>query len=133
MEKVLGQILDELKLMRHDLDSLKADVATLKNDVATLKTDVTTLKTDVATLKTDVTGLQAGQQEHAQILRALEHRAQENGARLTRLEEKVDSLQGEQAAFRKEVKEQLAEFKEDLLYVSKKVIQHEAKLMALGR
>lgn len=112
MEKVLGQILDELKLLRNDMGSLKADVATLKTDVA---------------------GLQAGQQEHAQILRALEHRAQENGARLTRLEEKVDALQGEQAAFRKEVKEQLAEFKEDLLYVSKKVIQHEAKLMALGR
>ena len=57
MEKILSQILGELKALRDGQDKLNSDVSALKTDVSALKTDVSTLKTDVSTLKTDVSAL----------------------------------------------------------------------------
>jgi outer membrane murein-binding lipoprotein Lpp len=54
MEKLLQELLTEVKGIKVDLAEVKSDVKELKTDVATLKTDVNVLKTDVATLKTDV-------------------------------------------------------------------------------
>jgi len=56
-ESILIQILDEIKIIRNDISTLKTDVSGLKEDVSALKTDVSGLKEDVSTLKTDVSAL----------------------------------------------------------------------------
>ena len=79
-ESILIQILDEIKIIRNDISTLKTDVSGLKEDVSALKTDVTGLKEDVSTLKTDVSQLKAAQEEDHLILKALEHKAETNKA-----------------------------------------------------
>ncbi|GIN73195.1 hypothetical protein J14TS2_36700 [Bacillus sp. J14TS2] len=56
-EKILNQILVEIRGIKTDVSTLKTDVSSLKEDVTTLKTDVSSLKEDVTTLKTDVSSL----------------------------------------------------------------------------
>jgi uncharacterized protein (UPF0335 family) len=50
----IGNIEDDIKVMKNDITDLKKDVAILKGDVAVLKKDVTVLKVDVANLKGEV-------------------------------------------------------------------------------
>jgi chromosome segregation ATPase len=59
MEKLLQELLTEVKGIKVDLAEVKSDVKELKTDVTTLKTDVNVLKTDVDGLKSDVTSLKS--------------------------------------------------------------------------
>ncbi len=50
-EKLLQEILTEVKFVKNEVFTLREDFSTLKKDVSTLKDDVSTLKEDVSTLK----------------------------------------------------------------------------------
>lgn len=98
MEKVLNQILDELK-----------------------------------TLNQKVVNIESTQQEHTQLLRALEHRSEVTGAEVTTIKEEINYLKGDAAkneARHDIVLDKLSDTDEKLDYALLKIAKHDVKLLA---
>lgn len=116
-EKLLNEILGEIKNIKSDISELKSDVKGLKEDVtglkgevtllkdevtglkgevALLKNDVNVLKNDVSILKNEVSSIKSTLDEHTQLLKALEHRTEENTAQMNSIAENVEYLKGTQ-------------------------------------
>lgn len=56
------------------LQAIQKDIGGMKTDITSMKTDIDNMKTDIKNIKTDINNIKSTQQEHTQLLRALEHR-----------------------------------------------------------
>ena len=116
MEKILNEILSEVKTIKTDINGLKDEAKTIKTDingvkdeVKTIKTDINglkdevkTIKTDIKTMKVDISSLKEGQirvetqvLENTQILTALEHAAHTNKAEHDNIINEISEIKGE--------------------------------------
>ena len=69
-EKILGV----LQAIQKDIGGMKTDITSIKTDITSMKTDIDIMKSDITDMKTDINNIKSTQQEHTQLLRALEHR-----------------------------------------------------------
>jgi chromosome segregation ATPase len=90
-----NEILVILKSLQEDMQSIKSDVTDLKSDIKDLKSDVESLKTDVKDLKSEVELIKITQNEHTQILRALEHKTDVISAEQENLKHENAEIKGE--------------------------------------
>jgi len=128
-EKLLREILGEIKEIRSDVTTLKSDVAVLKSDISMLKSDVSTLKSDISMLKEKVDILEGKSDEQRDLLSALEHRTEKNTALLHSLAENINYIKGDlkRVADNQEKHEKLLE------RLSLRSIEHEADIAHLRR
>ncbi|ADG81469.1 hypothetical protein [Thermincola potens] len=149
VKQAIGEVKSDINGIKSDVSTLKSDVSTLREDVSTLKSEVSTLKEDVSTLKEDVGMLKSEMaevksdisvmnvtlQEHTDLLRALEHRTEENTAQLLQISEDLNYLKGTVASQGKEIDELKMLRSEDrriIEAVSAMVIKHESQLKTMG-
>lgn len=125
----------EVSTLKEDVSTLKEDVGILKEDVGMLKEDVGMLKSEMAEVKSDISVMKATLQEHTDLLRALEHRTEENTAQLLQISEDLNYLKGTVASQGKEIDELKMLRSEDrriIEAVSAMVIKHESQLKTMG-
>lgn len=117
MEKILNELLTEVKAIKTDIGGLKegqcrmeSDIGGLKEEVKTIKTDIGGLKEEVKTIKKDIGSLKEGQHrieiqvlENTQILKALEHTAQVNKAEHDNMINDIAEIKGEMKGIRNNV------------------------------
>lgn len=82
-------MLEILKSMQQDMKSLKEDVKSVKQELGTIKEDVKSIK--------------AVQDEHMQLLRALEHRTAVISAGQENLKHELAEVKGEVKGIRKDL------------------------------
>ncbi|MBP1916395.1 chromosome segregation ATPase [Lederbergia galactosidilyticus] len=156
-EKILNQILVEIKEIKTDVSTLKEDVSTLKEDVSVLKEDVSTLKTDVSNLKEDVSTLKtdvSNLKEDVSTLKTdvsnlkddvstLKAEQQKTTAHMAKMDERLSNLELKQDSIYKQTGK-LTEYhadtishfeklatKEDLEYFDKKTSEHEREIFKI--
>lgn len=140
MEKVLSQILDELKTLNRRVGNIESDVTGLKSAVTGLKSDVTGLKSDVTGLKSDVTGLKSAVTELKFDVTDLKSDVldlKKGQQRIeTRIEnEVVDKIRGlfdareVQNDKLDQINYKLTDIDDSVTYALAKVARHEAKLI----
>lgn len=83
MEKTLNAILEEL--------------IGLKSAVSNIKSEITDLKSEVSNLKSEVENIKNTLSEHGALLKAIEHRVEENTVSITALGESMDQVKGQLA------------------------------------
>ena len=117
MEKILNELLSEVKTIKTDIGGLKEEVKTIKTDIGGLKegqhrmeSDIGGLKEEVKTIKTDIGSLKEGQHrieiqvlENTQILKALEHTAQVNKAEHDNMINDIAEIKGEMKGVRNNI------------------------------
>lgn len=120
MEKLLKEILGEIKDMKNDISHIKSDVSTLKDDVSQLKEDVVVLKKDVLVLKEDVLVLK----EEVSIIK-------ENQKIM---DKKIDSIHDQVVLNAENIGKnsiEIRNIKEDIEYIKYKELQTEQDLFTL--
>ena len=78
-------------------------------------------------------GIESTQQEHTQLLRALEHRSEVTGAEISTIKEDITYLKGDAAkneAINGSVLDKLSDIDENLDYALLKIAKHDVKLIA---
>lgn len=90
-----NEILIILNSMQEVMQSIKSDIKDMKSDIKDLKSDVEDLKSDVTGLKSDVELIKITQNEHTQILRALEHKTDVISAEQENLRHENAEIKGE--------------------------------------
>lgn len=53
-EKILSEILTEIKSMKEDMGIIKSNISTMQQDINHLKEDVTIVKSDIKEIKQDI-------------------------------------------------------------------------------
>lgn len=53
-EKILSEILSEIKSMKEDMGIIKSNISTMQQDINLLKEDMTIVKSDVKDIKQDI-------------------------------------------------------------------------------
>ncbi|MDI3535500.1 MAG: hypothetical protein PWQ82_1865 [Thermosediminibacterales bacterium] len=96
MKEILNQILTEI----HEM---KSEIAGIKSVQQEMKSEQQDMKSEIKDIKLEIAGIKSTLQEHGQLLRALEHRADITGAGVTRLEEKANYLQGDITHLKRDV------------------------------
>lgn len=100
---ILKSLQEDMQFMKSDIKDLKSGIKDLKSDVEGLKSDVKGLKSDVKDLKSEVELIKITQNEHTQILRALEHKTDVISAEQENLKHENAEIKGEIAAFKKDL------------------------------
>jgi chromosome segregation ATPase len=95
MKSDIKDMKSNIKDLKSDVEGLKSDVKDLKSDVEGLKSDVKGLKSDVKDLKSEVELIKITQNEHTQILRALEHKTDVISAEQENLKHENAEIKGE--------------------------------------
>ena len=95
IEKGLGgefmekEILDILKVMQSDMKTMQGDIKSMQGDMKSMQGDIKSIKTT--------------QEEHTQILRALEHKTDVISAEQENLKHEVFETKGEVKSMRKDM------------------------------
>ncbi|OAM92815.1 hypothetical protein SAMN04515679_0886 [Pelosinus fermentans] len=117
-EKLLQEILTEVKSVKNevftlredfstlkkDVSTLKDDVSTLKEDVSTLKDDVFTLKGDISTLKLDVSDIQSNMVTKDEFMQAIGEQQQDIMKILELTDKKIDRVESEIKYIRRDIR-----------------------------
>jgi predicted nucleic acid-binding Zn-ribbon protein len=102
--EMLDKKLDEkLEPIKQDVSGLKQDMTGVKQDVSGLKQDMTGVKQDVSGLKQDMTGVKSQQWEDHEIIKALMHASEVDGAKLDALKWDVAHVEGRMAGIEEKV------------------------------
>lgn len=83
------EILDILRSMQSDIKSMQSDIRSTQSDISSMKSDIRSIK--------------ATQEEHTQILRALEHRTEVMSAEQENLKHEAAEIKGEVKGLRRDV------------------------------
>lgn len=86
--EILQEILSEIK-------GIKTDVKGINTEISEIKTEISGIKTEVQNLNNRMDTVEGKLDEQRDILRALEHRTEENSAQLTSLSENVNYIKGD--------------------------------------
>jgi predicted nucleic acid-binding Zn-ribbon protein len=89
LEKILEQILDELKNVNSRLGNVESRLGSVESQVGKVESRLGSVESDVSLIKTQQT-------EHKEILNALRHSSDIHTAKLDNLEVELAKLSGEQ-------------------------------------
>ncbi|EIW20883.1 MULTISPECIES: hypothetical protein [Pelosinus] len=96
-EKLLQEILNEVK-------SVKNEVFTLREDFSTLKDDISTLKEDVSTLKLNVFDIQSNMVTKDEFMQAIGEQQQDVMTILELTDKKIDRVESEIKYIRRDIR-----------------------------
>ncbi|MHB8170761.1 MAG: hypothetical protein ACYDG6_04365 [Thermincolia bacterium] len=118
------------------LDALVGKVEAIVNkSTVEIKSEISVMKSDITAMKSDIGVMKATLQEHTDLLKALEHRTEENSAQLLLISEDVSCIKGDLANHGKEITElklSRAEDRRIIEAMSAMVIKHESQLKTIG-
>lgn len=119
-EKILLQILAEVKDLRTDVNGIKADITGIKSEITGMKADITGIKSEI-------TGMKAQLDENTQIIKVIRDRQEETDAKLENLTMDVHHMRGELTA----LTETVATIQDELAFTSHKAYTTEKELFNL--
>ncbi|MEK5037986.1 hypothetical protein [Sporosarcina sp. FSL K6-3457] len=156
-EKILLQILAEVKDLRTDVNDIKADITGIKSEITSMKTDITGIKSEITSMKTDITGIKseitsmktditgikseitvmkaditsmkAQLDKNTQIIKVIRDRQEETDAKLENLTMDVHHMRGELTA----LTETVASIQDELAFTTHKAYTNEKELFNLRR
>jgi predicted nuclease with TOPRIM domain len=126
MEQILERILNELQVLRSDVQDLKEGQKRLENDVAGLKEGQKRLETDVADLKQDVNDLKKGQER---LETKIDHVTTEMRGHFKNIE---NILESHQKVF-EVVSDEIKSMRIDIDYLSGKTGKHDTEIHNLKK
>ncbi|WP_143151339.1 hypothetical protein [Tepidibacter formicigenes] len=77
------------------MSDMKNDINNMKSDINNMKCDINNMKCDINNMKSDIEAIKIQQDEHTQILKALQHSSEIHKAEIDNLTHKVSKLQGQ--------------------------------------
>ena len=126
-EKILLQILAEVKDLRTDVNDIKTDITGIKSEINGLKADITGIKSEITDMKADITSMKAQLDENTQIIKVIRDRQEETDAKLENLTMDVHHMRGDLTA----LTETVASIQEELAFTSHKVYTNEKDIFFL--
>lgn len=119
-EKLLLQILAEVKDLRTDVNGIKSEITDMKADINGIKSEITGMKADITSMKAQL-------DENTQIIKVIRDRQEETDAKLENLTMDVHQMRGEVTALAETV-----EFiKKELAFTSHKAYTNEKDIFNL--
>ncbi len=135
-DKILLQILAEVKDLRTDVNviksemtGMKSDITSMKADITGMKSEITGIKSDITSMKADITSMKAQLDENTQIIKVIRDRQEETDAKLENLTMAVHHMRGDLTA----VTETVATIQYELAFTSHKVYTNEKELFHLRK
>ncbi|MTI86273.1 MAG: hypothetical protein FH756_20860 [Firmicutes bacterium] len=86
-EDFQDKVLKQLQLLAEAQDKMSVDVNNMQRDLSSTKQDLASVKQDLSSVK-------SGQNELFSLAKGIEHRVEENSAKLNAIDESVNYLQG---------------------------------------
>ncbi|MTV49634.1 hypothetical protein GJ688_11675 [Heliobacillus mobilis] len=100
-EKLLLQILAELRDLKSDVNEIKSDIDEIKSDLTGVKSDVDGVKIDVKGIKSElngvkdqINGVKQRQDELFSVTRAIEINLQTSTAEIKKMNERMNEVEG---------------------------------------
>ncbi|WP_236900453.1 hypothetical protein [Clostridium estertheticum] len=97
------EILDILKEMQSDMKSMQSDMKSMQGDMKSMQGDIKLTQSDIKLTQSDIKSIKITQEEHTQILRALEHKTDVISAEQENLKHEVLEIKGEVKSMRKDL------------------------------
>ncbi|MFT5871369.1 MAG: chromosome segregation ATPase [Clostridium sp.] len=97
------EILDILKVMQNDMKLMQGDMKSMKGDIKSMQGDMKSMQGDIKSMQSDMISVKITQEEHTQILRALEHKTDVISAQQESLNHEFAEIKGEVKSIRKDM------------------------------
>ena len=128
-EKILLQILAEVKDLRIDVNGIKAEITGIKSEITGMKADINGIKSKITGMKADITSIKAQLDENTQIIKVIRDCQEETDAKLENLTMDVHHMRGDLTA----LTETVAFIQDELAFTSHKAYTNEKELFNLRR
>ena len=128
-EKILLQILAEVKDLRTDVNGMKVEFTGIKSEITGMKADITGIKSEITGMKADITSMKAQLNENTQIIKVIRDRQEETDAKLENLTMDVHHMRGDLSALVGTV----VSIQDELAFTSHKAYTTEKELFNLRR
>ncbi|GCD11091.1 hypothetical protein [Clostridium tagluense] len=103
MQTDIKSMQTDIKSMQTDMKLVKTDIKSMQTDIKSVQTDIKSVQTDVISIQQDVKSVKTTQEEHTQILRALEHKTDVISAEQENLKHEVAEIKGDVKGIRKDL------------------------------
>ncbi len=98
-----NEVLDILKSMQDDMKSMQGDIKSIQSDIKLMKGNMKSMEDEMKSMQGEIAGIKGTQDEHTQILRALEHKTDVISAEQENLKHEVIQIKGEVQGIRKDL------------------------------
>ncbi|MBU3098614.1 hypothetical protein [Clostridium frigoriphilum] len=100
---ILKEMQSDMKSMQSDMKSMKSDMKSMQGDIKSMQGDIKLTQSDIKLTQSDIKSIKTTQEEHTQILRALEHKTDVISAEQENLKHEVFEIKGEVKSIRKDM------------------------------
>ncbi|NNU76055.1 hypothetical protein [Clostridium estertheticum] len=100
---ILKEMQSDMKSMQSDMKSMKSDMKSMQGDINSMQGDIKSMQGDIKLTQSDIKSIKTTQEEHTQILRALEHKTDVISAEQENLKHEVLEIKGEVKSMRKDL------------------------------
>ncbi len=140
-EDFQDKVLKQLQVLARAQDKMSVDVNNIQRDLSSTKQDLASVKQDSALVKQDLSSIKSGQNELFNLAKGIEHRVEENTAKLNAIDESVNYLQGivnrieksydEQKSFTENVLEKVSDVEDNVMYAVSLINEHNKDIFIL--
>jgi len=133
-EDFQDKVLKQLQFLAEAQDKMSVDVNNMQRDLSSTKQDLASVKQDLSSVK-------SGQNELFSLAKGIEHRVEENTAKLNAIDESVNYLQGivnrieksydEQKSFTENVLEKVSDVEDNVMYAVSMINEHNKDIFIL--
>lgn len=100
---ILKSMQGDMKSMQDDMKSMQGDIKSIQSDIKLMKGNMKSMEDEMKSMQGEIAGIKGTQDEHTQILRALEHKTDVISAEQENLKHEVIQIKGEVQGIRKDL------------------------------
>ncbi|WP_010239888.1 hypothetical protein [Clostridium arbusti] len=104
MESSNSELLKAIEIMlKKELEPIKTEIGLMKTEIGSVKTEIGLMKTEIGSMKTEIKSIKTQLDEHTQILRSLEHKADVSKVEQDKMSNDMAYIKGDIKALRKDI------------------------------
>jgi chromosome segregation ATPase len=93
----------ELEPIKTEIGSIRSEIGSMKTEIGSIRSEIGSMKTEIGSMKTEIKSMRTQLDEHTQILRALEHKADVSKAEQDKMSNDIAYIKGDIKALRKDI------------------------------